>query len=245
MTNHLNGSGQSQYRADPDAEAPSPTAAVAEAASGAGNRVRSMVRGRRETPAPGSDPKAELMADVRRRHPGFWEAVRADAEITAANRGERHQFTSELDAVREAIRLATVSDAFLGQVYYRAKAAMQAKGIPLLPRIAHRKAMSSAQVCIGDPVVMAPGVYLAHGQVVIDGITEIEAGVTIFPWVTIGLRPPDVQGPTIKARAKIGSGSKVLGAVTIGKFAKVGANAVVLVDIPNNKTAIGIPATVR
>jgi len=185
------------------------------------------------------------MADVRRRHPGFWEAVRADASITAANRGERHQFTSGVDALCQAIRLATVSDAFLGQAYYRAKAAMQARGIPILPRIAHRKAMSTAQVCIGDPVVMAPGVYLAHGQVVIDGITEIESGVTIFPWVTIGLRPPDVQGPKIEARAKIGTGSKLLGAITIGKFAKVGANAVVLCDVPANKTATGIPATVR
>ncbi len=72
---------------------------------------------------------------------------------------------------------------------YRAKARLQALGIPLLPRLAHRLAMVAGQVSIGDPVVMSPGVYLVHGQVVIDGITEIRSNVVISPWVTIGLRP--------------------------------------------------------
>ena len=45
-----------------------------------------------------------------------------------------------------------VSDTFFAQVLYRAKASMQAAGVPVLPRIAHRLAMAIAQVCIGDPV---------------------------------------------------------------------------------------------
>jgi len=81
-----------------------------------------------------------------------------------------------------------VSDAFAAHALYRAKARMQALGIPILPRIAHRLAMMIGQVCIGDPVVMQPGVYIAHGQVVIDGIVDIHPGVVIFPWVTVGLR---------------------------------------------------------
>ena len=63
--------------------------------------------------------------------------------------------------------------------------------MPVLPRIAHRLAMVLAQVSIGDPVVMHPGVYIVHGQVVIDGLAEIHPGVTIAPWVTIGLRAGD------------------------------------------------------
>ena len=53
------------------------------------------------------------------------------------------------------------------------KAAGQRLGIPILPRLLHRIAMLSAQVSIGDPVVVEAGVYLIHGQVVIDGLTEI------------------------------------------------------------------------
>ena len=85
-----------------------------------------------------------------------------------------------------------MSDAFLAQALYRVKARLQALGVPVLPRIAHRLAMALAQVSIGDPVVVHPGVYIVHGQVVIDGLVEIHSGATICPWVTIGLRAGDV-----------------------------------------------------
>ena len=49
-----------------------------------------------------------------------------------------------------------------------------------------------AQVSIGDPVV-APGVYIVHGQVVLDGLVGIGPGVVISPFVTIGLRAGDVR----------------------------------------------------
>ena len=63
----------------------------------------------------------------------------------------------------------------------------------MLPRLAHRLAMAIAQVSIGDPVSSHPGVYIVHGQVVLDGLVEIHTGATIAPWVTIGLRAGDVQ----------------------------------------------------
>ena len=115
----------------------------------------------------------DLRAQIHARHPHFIEAVIADAKITAAMRSERSEFRGRKDALLQAVRLAWVSDAFLAQALYRAKARMQALGVPVLPRIAHRLAMMTAQICIGDPVVMRPGVYIAHGQVVIDGFVEI------------------------------------------------------------------------
>ena len=128
-----------------------------------------------------------------------------------------------MDAARQAIRLAWVSDAFLAQVLYRAKARGQALGIPVVPRLAHRLAMALAQVSIGDPVVVQPGVYLPHGQVVADRLVEIHSGVDIAPFVTIGLRAGDVRGPTIERDVSIGTGAKVIGPVTIGTGARVGA----------------------
>ena len=64
--------------------------------------------------------------------------------------------------------------------------------MPVLPRLAHRLAMAIAQVSIGDPVVVHPGVYIVHGQVVVDGLVEIHEGAVIAPFVTIGLRAGDV-----------------------------------------------------
>jgi serine O-acetyltransferase len=144
--------------------------------------------------------------------------------------------------VREVLRLAWVSDAFLALVCYRGKAALQAKGIPVLPRLLHRLAMALAQVSIGDPVVVRPGVYLPHGQVVIDGLTEIHSNVTIRPWVTIGLKEGVLVGPVIKGGSRIGTGAKLIGPITVGPHANVGANAVVLRDVAPHTTVVGVPA---
>jgi serine O-acetyltransferase len=104
--------------------------------------------------------------------------------------------------------------------------------------------MNLAQVCIGDPVVMRPGVYLNHGQVVIDGYVEVQSDVVIAPWVTIGLRAGDFQGPVIGQGVHVGTGAKVLGPINVGAGARIGANAVVVDDVPPGATVVGIPARV-
>src|SRR6478736_9399248 len=136
-------------------------------------------------------------AAVRALHPRFVTALLADAKTTCAYRAERASFSGRVDALAQVLRLMWVSDAFFAQAMYRAKARLQALGVPALPRVCHRIAMATAQVCIGDPVVVQPGVYLAHGQVVIDGFVEIHRGVVIFPWVTVGLRAGNFNGPKI------------------------------------------------
>src|SRR5690242_5766694 len=108
----------------------------------------------------GKGDAGRFMSALRGRFPGVREAVLADARITARHRGERATFSSRGDAVLQILRLMWVSDAFLALVLYRAKARMQARGIPVLPRLAHRAAMMIAQVSIGDPVLVQPGVYV-------------------------------------------------------------------------------------
>jgi serine O-acetyltransferase len=183
-----------------------------------------------------------LMRDIRRQHPKFFRAVAADARITLAYRAEPHEIQSKIRLVVDILRLAWISDAFLAQILYRAKARMQRFHVPILPTVFHRLAMMHSQVCIGNPVVIEPGIYLAHGQVVIDGFTKIRSGVVIFPWVTVGLKHGILQGPTIENGAQIGTGAKIIGPVTIGAGAIVGANAVVVRDIAQFQTVAGVPA---
>ena len=175
-------------------------------------------------------------------HPRLRDAIPADAKITAALRFERHEFRSRLDLAAQVLRLMAVSDGFLAQVLYRVKARLQDLGVPVLPRIAHRLAIVTGQVMIGDPVVMHPGVYLVHGQVVIDGPAVIHGGTAISPFVTIGLRGPDLAAPEIGPFASIGTGARVLGGVRVGAHAQVGANAVVLDDVADHATVVGAPA---
>ena len=186
--------------------------------------------------------KAEFERMVRSQHPPFLRAVLADAKVTSLNRGRPLAGASTARILFEALRLAYASDGFLAQAMYRGKARLQGLGVPVLPRILHRLAILTSGIYIGDPVIVRPGVHLAHGQIVIDGIVEIRPGTMIFPFVTIGLRAGSVIGPTIGPRATIGSGAKVIGEVSVGAEAKVGANAVVVEDVPPGVTVVGVPA---
>ena len=64
----------------------------------------------------------------------------------------------------------------------------------------------------------------------------------ISPFVTVGLRAGDVVGPTIEHHVNIGTGAKILGRLRVGAGASIGANAVVIEDVPAGATVVGVPA---
>lgn len=89
--------------------------------------------------------------------------------------------------------------------------------------------------------------FIDHGFTVIGETAVIGDNVTIYQNVTLGgTNPADGIGgkrhPTIEDGAIIGSGAQVLGPITVGKDARIGANAVVTRDVPEGATMIGIPA---
>jgi serine O-acetyltransferase len=185
-----------------------------------------------------------VRAATRVAQPRFLDAVVADAKVTAAYRNERWEFHGRADGLTQALRLVWRTDAFLAQVLYRAKARLQDLGVPLLPRLAHVLAVVVAQVCIEDGAYLHPGVYIAHGQVVIVGNVEIHTGAVLFPWVTISQCGADGGRATIGPGAQIGTGASVLGSVHLGASSRVGANAVVVSDVPDGGTVVGVPARV-
>jgi serine O-acetyltransferase len=90
-------------------------------------------------------------------------------------------------------------------------------------------------------------VFIDHGfGVVIGQTTVIEDDVLIYQGVTLGgvSLVAGKRHPTIKSGVVIGAGAKVLGNITIGANSKIGANSVVVREVPDNSTAIGIPAHV-
>jgi serine O-acetyltransferase len=185
-----------------------------------------------------------LMRSVQAQHPGFKQAVLADLALARRARGEDRQLTSRPAIIFEMLRLSFVTDAFGALVLYRLKAACQRRGIPVVPRLAHRLAIAWAQLSIGDPVLVQPGVILPHGHVVIDGVTEIGRGVRLRPFITIGLTEGVITGPRIHDGVAIGTGAKVIGPVTVGRNAVIGANAVVVDDVPAGAVVVGVPARV-
>ena len=94
--------------------------------------------------------------------------------------------------------------------------------------------------------------FIDHGMGVVIGETsEIGENVTIYHNVTLGGIAPSINSdnqrnvkrhPTLKENVVVGSGAQILGPVVVGKNAKIGANAVVTKDVPENAVMVGIPA---
>ena len=84
------------------------------------------------------------------------------------------------------------------------------------------------------------------GDIIISGDTVIGDDVIVRNGVTLGLKRTGVAGaPRIGNRVDIGTGAKVLGPVTIGDDVVIGANAVVITDLPANSLAVGVPAHIK
>ena len=92
------------------------------------------------------------------------------------------------------------------------------------------------------------GLFIDHGMGVVIGETAgIGDNVTIYHGVTLGGTGKDKgkRHPTIGNNVIIGCGAKILGPISIGDGAKIGANSVVLKNVPKGKTAVGIPAVIK
>ena len=90
--------------------------------------------------------------------------------------------------------------------------------------------------------------FIDHGMGVVVGETaEVGDDVMLYHGVTLGGRSMErvKRHPTVEDGVTIGAGARVLGPVVIGEKSQIGANAVVVKDVPAGATAIGIPATVR
>jgi serine O-acetyltransferase len=90
---------------------------------------------------------------------------------------------------------------------------------------------------------IAGGLLLPHPNgIVIHPDASIGPNCLIFQQVTIGIG--NGRLPVIKGHVDIGAGAKLLGGIVVGAHAKIGANAVVLIDVPETATAVGVPAKI-
>jgi serine O-acetyltransferase len=95
--------------------------------------------------------------------------------------------------------------------------------------------------------VIGPGFFIDHGMGVVIGETaDIGPNVTLYHGVTLGGTSwnKGKRHPTLKEGVVVGAGAKVLGPITIGERTRIGANAVVVRDVPANSVVVGIPGRV-
>jgi serine O-acetyltransferase len=127
---------------------------------------------------------------------------------------------------------------------HRVSHALYDGGVPLLPRLISMFTRAFTGIEIHPAARIGQGLFIDHGAGVVIGETaDIGDEVTLYQGVTLGGTgfATGKRHPTVQDNVTIGSGAKLLGPITIGHGAKIGANSVVITDVPPNSTVVGNP----
>jgi serine O-acetyltransferase len=130
---------------------------------------------------------------------------------------------------------------------HRVSHALHSAGVPLLPRLLSTATRAVTNIEIHPAATIGDGLFIDHGTGVVVGETaEIGDNVTLYQGVTLGGTgfATGKRHPTVEDNVTIGSGAKLLGPITVGHGAKIGANSVVITDVPPNSTVVGNPGHV-
>lgn len=131
--------------------------------------------------------------------------------------------------------------------FYRISNSIYKKGLRFLPRLISSLGQFLTTIDIHPAATIGRRVFIDHGVGVVIGETAIVGNdVLIYQQVTLGgvSLSHGKRHPTLEDNVVVGAGAKVLGDITIGRNSKVGANSVVVKNVPADSTAIGIPARV-
>lgn len=142
---------------------------------------------------------------------------------------------------RRSVLKVLCTDGGAAMVLYRLMQWSGHRRLKILEMIFNKLNAVLCRCVIGRGAEFGPGLVLIHSMgVVINGSVRGGSGIHLEHQVTIGAERR--QSPTIGDNVFIGTGAKIIGNVKIGDGARIGANAVVVEDVPEGRTAVGVPA---
>lgn len=164
---------------------------------------------------------------------GLWSLVAGDIRAKA-------RWCYETDSAK-AVLQTLCTDGTMAMVLYRLMQWSRRWRLAPLEMVFNKLNAIFCQCIIGRGASFGPQFVLIHSQgVVINGNVTGGSRVFIEHQVTIGAERR--QSPVLGDDVFVGAGAKIIGSVTIGDGAKIGANAVVVRDVPPDATAVGVPA---
>lgn len=154
--------------------------------------------------------------------------------------------TMKLDpAAKSKIEVLLIYPHIKALAYYRIAHSLWVRNHHFLARKLSNKARRKTGIEIHPGAQIGKGLVIDHGMGVVVGETAIIGDdCQLYHGVTLGGRGVSSckRHPTLENGAYVGAGAKILGNITLGENCKVGANAVVLMDVPKGATAVGLPA---
>lgn len=155
-------------------------------------------------------------------------------------------------AARSRLEVVVCYPGFQALIFHRLSHRLWRRGWRLLGRLVSQIGRLATGIEIHPAAVIGQDLFIDHGMGVVIGETsEIGDGVTLYHGVTLGGVAPSIDShnqrntkrhPTLEDGVIVGSGGQVLGPITVGRNARIGANAVVTKDVPAGATMVGIPA---
>lgn len=168
---------------------------------------------------------------------GFWSIIKRDYRAIFRND----------PAARNGIEVVLSYPGFHAIFLHRINHFLWDAGIPMVPRFFSHVARFLTGIEIHPAAKIGPGFFIDHGMGVVIGETsEVGEDCLLYQGVTLGGtgKEKGKRHPTLGNHVVVGTGAKILGAITIGDYAKIGANAVVLEPVPDHAIAVGVPAKV-
>ena len=150
-------------------------------------------------------------------------------------------------AARSTLEIVLLYNGFKAVRSYRKANWCYRHGLKFLARAISQQCVRRTNIEIHPGATIGRRLFIDHGTgVVIGETTIIGDDCTLYQGVTLGGTGKDTgkRHPTLGDHVMVGAGAKVLGPITIGDHSRIAAGAVVLSDIPENATAVGVPARV-
>ena len=150
-------------------------------------------------------------------------------------------------AAGNIIEVLLTSPGLHAREFHRLAHALWKLGVPILPRVIAHLSRFLTGIEIHPGARIGSGLLIDHGSGVVIGATsEIGNDVSIFQGVTLGGTSTQKvkRHPTLGNRVVVGSGAKLIGAITIGDDVKIGAGSVVVTSVPSNATVVGVPGRI-
>ncbi|MHB8612390.1 MAG: serine O-acetyltransferase [Candidatus Dormibacteraceae bacterium] len=126
---------------------------------------------------------------------------------------------------------------------YRISSACARNHVRILPTILERLNLMMFGIEISSSIPIGPGLYIAHPVGTVIMAKRIGANASFIAAVTVGMRDTH-DFPIFGDGVKVGAGARILGGITLGDGCTIGANAVVIQDVPPGATAVGVPARI-
>ncbi|HCC68587.1 MAG TPA: hypothetical protein DEP99_01710 [Nitrospiraceae bacterium] len=168
---------------------------------------------------------------------GFWSDIKRD-----------YKAVFEKDpAARSALEVIFAYSGFHAILLHRVNHFLWNIGIPVVPRLLSHLSRFFTGIEIHPAAKIGPGFFIDHGMGVVIGETaEIGENALLYQGVTLGGtgKEKGKRHPTLGRNVVVGAGAKILGAIAIGDYVKIGANSVVLNSVPDNSIVVGIPGRI-